>query len=263
MSAVTGGAGEQGPSRPEPRTTPIRLPRVIAHRGAAAFAPENTLASLSRAAELGARWVEFDVKLSRDGHLFLLHDDTLDRTTNGRGPAAAAAWEQLAALDAGSWFGPQFAGERIPELHDVFALLDRLGLGANVEIKPCPGREADTGAAVAQATLRLWPARLPVPLLSSFSGEALDAARRVAPHLPRGLCFESLPGDWAARMRRHGCASLHCDHVPLGADDVAAIHAVGVPLAVYTVNDPARARQLLGWGVDGVFTDRLDLLAGL
>ncbi len=263
MSGVTGGAGQQHPADADRPAPAIRLPRVIAHRGAAAFAPENTRASLARAAALGARWVEFDVKLSRDGHLFLLHDDTLDRTTDGRGAAAAASWEQLAALDAGRWFGPAFAGERLPELHEVFALLDRLGLGANVEIKPCPGREAETGAAVAEATLRLWPARLPVPLLSSFSGEALDAARQAAPHLPRGLCFEGLPGDWAARMRRHGCASLHCDHVPLGAADVAVIKRAGVPLAVYTVNDPARARQLLAWGVDGLFTDRLDLLADL
>jgi glycerophosphoryl diester phosphodiesterase len=246
-----------------PATRALRLPRLIAHRGAAGQAPENTLAALRRAAELGARWVEFDVKLSRDGRLYLLHDDTLDRTTSGRGPAAPRAWAELAALDAGSWFGREFAGERIPELGDVLALLGELDLGANVEIKPCPGREAETGRAVAQALRRSWPAQLPVSLVSSFSEPALEAARAEAPELPRGLCFEGLPADWHERLRRLGGLTLTADQQPLDRAAVAAIKATGVTLALFTVNDRARAEQLLEWGADALFTDRLDLLAGL
>ena len=112
------------------------LPRLLAHRGALLHAPENTLASLRAAARLGAGWVEFDVQRSRDGRLFLLHDEELARTTDGRGLAAARAWDELAALDAGRWFDAGFAGERLPTLEQVVALCEELHLGANMEIKP-------------------------------------------------------------------------------------------------------------------------------
>ena len=128
------------------------LPRVIGHRGAAAVAPENTLASLRRAKELGAGWVEFDVKLTRDGAAVLIHDERLERTTDGRGEVARTTLAELRKLDAGAWFDPAFAGERVPTLGDALALCGELGLGINVEVKPCPGREAET-ARVAVETL--------------------------------------------------------------------------------------------------------------
>ena len=116
--------------------TGLDLPPVIGHRGAAGMAPENTLAALRRAHALGCRWVEFDVRLTRDGELILLHDDRLERTTNGCGIARALSLSAIRRFDAGSWFDPAFTEERVPTLAQAIAVLSELGLGANVELKP-------------------------------------------------------------------------------------------------------------------------------
>ena len=236
------------------------LPRLLAHRGALRLAPENTLASLRAAAGVGAEWVEFDVQRSSDGRLFLLHDETLDRTTDGRGPATARAWRELEVLDAGSWFAPAFAGERLPTLEQAVALCAELRLGANVEIKCAGGNDATLGHEVARAVARLWPARLAPPLLSSFSDAALAAARAAEPGLRRGLCVEAVPDDWVARMEAAGAGSLHVDQARLSRPQAARVRARQVPLLAYTVNSAARAAVLRSWGVDGFFTDRIDLL---
>jgi len=236
----------------------LNLPQVIGHRGAALAAPENTLESFREAAAQGAKWVEFDVGLSADGQCFVLHDDTLDRTTNGHGAAAVHTWQQLRALDAGAWFDRDFAGERLPTLAEVAERCERDSIAANIEIKPCPGREALTGQLVATAALALW--HLQTPLLSSFSYDALAAARDAAPALPRGMLFEALPDDWLRIVRELECVSLHADHQHLSAPLVAAIHAAGLRVLAYTVNRPARARELAQWGVDMICTDRLDLI---
>ncbi len=131
-------------------------PRLVAHRCGGTLAPENTLAGFDACKRYGYRMVEFDAKLSADDHLFLLHDDTLDRTTNGHGPAAEHTWEELAKLDAGSWRDAAFAGERLPTLADAAARCKRDGIAANIEIKPCPGRDVITGQLVAGAALALW-----------------------------------------------------------------------------------------------------------
>ncbi|HZB93733.1 MAG TPA: glycerophosphodiester phosphodiesterase family protein, partial [Stellaceae bacterium] len=120
--------------------------------------------------------VEFDVRLTRDGRCILLHDDTLDRTTSGQGPAAAMSFDEIRRYDAGSWFGPDFAGQRVPSLDETVDLLGRLELGAVIELKPAPGAEAATGRAAAALVAAHWPQSLPPPLLSSFKTAALAAA---------------------------------------------------------------------------------------
>ena len=237
------------------------LPRLVGHRGARGSAPENTLVSIRRAAGLGAPWVEFDVKLTADGRAILMHDDTLERTTSGRGPVAAATWEQVQALDAGAWFGPAFAGERVPDLAETIALLAELGLGANVEIKPCPGREVETGAAVAAQVARLWPRSLPPAVLSSFSEAALEAAREAAPDVARSLLVTDIPPDWHARLQRLGCAGLHAGERQLLRPAVEAVKARNVPMLAYTVNAHERAELLWSWGVDCLATDWPERLA--
>ncbi len=235
----------------------LAIPRVIGHRGAAAAAPENTLASLRKAKELGASWVEFDVKLTRDGHPVLIHDERLERTTSGRGEVALTTLEELQKLDAGGWFAPAFRGERVPTLEAALALCAGLGLGINVEIKPCPGREVET-ARVAVATLRrLWPADRPAPLISSFAPACLGVARDLAPEMPRGYLAGSLPRRWREKLTACDCRTLHLSDRRLRASQRAAVLAAGVPLLLYTVNDPARARDLLAAGVTSVFTDRV------
>ncbi|MBC8159434.1 MAG: glycerophosphodiester phosphodiesterase, partial [Alphaproteobacteria bacterium] len=163
------------------------VPKTIAHRGASGHTPENTIAAFRKAAELGAKWVEFDAKLTRDNHAIIMHDDELDRTTNGVGKVAQTDWADISGLDAGSWYGDEFAGEPVPTLSATIRALAELGLGANVEIKPCPGRETETGHMVAAQLVEEWPTSLPVPLFSSFSADSLAAALDVAPPIPRAL----------------------------------------------------------------------------
>jgi glycerophosphoryl diester phosphodiesterase len=236
------------------------LPRLLGHRGALLHAPENTLPSLQAAARLGAEWVEFDVQRSRDGVLFLLHDDTLERTTDGRGLATARTWTELSALDAGARFGAAFAGTRLPTLEQAIACCEALGLGANVEIKCASGNDEALGREIAECVARRWPARLPPPLLSSFSDAALHAARAAQPELRRGLCVESLPADWWTRLRATGAVSLHPDQSRLTRPLAASVKARQIPVLAWTVNTAPRAAVLKSWGIDGFFTDRVEIL---
>jgi glycerophosphoryl diester phosphodiesterase len=190
----------------------------------------------------------------------LLHDDTLERTSDGRGAVAGHDYAALAALDAGSWFGPDFAGEPIARFDDVARYCRQQGMLANVEIKPCPGRERETGGAVAAQSERLWQGAPVAPLLSSFSWEALEAARGAAPWLPLGWLVDAWPDDWRARLGALGCVSFHCDHALLDQGRVRQVRAAGYRMLCYTVNDAARAAELLAWGVDGIITDAIDRL---
>jgi glycerophosphoryl diester phosphodiesterase len=235
-------------------------PRIVAHRGGGTLAPENTLAAIDTGARLGVKMIEFDAKLSADDVVFLLHDDTVNRTSNGRGAAATLRYEEIAALDAGSWREPRFAGARMPTLEQAAARCAALGLAANVEIKPCPKRDEQTGRLVAQETARLWASSAVPPLISSFSFDALAAARDAARALPRGLLVDAVPDDWRERTAALGCVSLHADHRKLDARIVAQIKAAGLFILAYTVNEPARARLLGDWGVDSICTDRIDLI---
>lgn len=248
------------PWSPGNRPSVPGLPRIIGHRGAAARAPENTLAGIGKAHELGAAWVEFDVMLSRDGQPVLIHDETLERTTSGRGRVADHTLAELKRLDAGAWFAPAFAGEAIPTLEEAVARLLDLGLGANVEIKPARGHEAATGEVAADMLASLWPKDGPRLLLSSFARDALVAARRVAPAIARGCLATSLPGDWREAVEGLGCTTLHLDHRRTSLATLHHLAEVGPPVLLYTVNTPARARELLDGGAAAVFTDAPDLL---
>lgn len=236
------------------------LPRLIGHRGAKESAPENTLASLREAARQGASWVEVDVMLTRDRQPVLIHDDTLDRTTSGHGPVPELTLEELRRLDAGSWFDGRFAGEQVPTLEEALAVIGELGLGLNLEIKPCPGQEEAT-AEVALATLaRLWPAGRPL-LISSFEVPCLEVAKALAPDLPRGYLIDEPPADWAATADRIGAATINVNQRRQTAESVAEYGAGGRPVLAYTVNDPALAMRLFDWGVSAVFTDAPGRLA--
>lgn len=232
---------------------------MIGHRGAAARAPENTLAGLRQARALGCAWVEFDVRLTGDGALVLCHDSQLDRTTSGSGPVSAQTLAAIRECDAGSWFDPAFAGERIPTLDEALLLAAELDLGANVEIKADRGREYATAVAVADTIERLG-GRAPALLVSSFLVSALAALRDVAPQIPRGVLFRLVPRGWAELAVRLGCAMIGADHRRLRPRRIAAIRAAGYQLAAYTVNDPARAALLFDWGVTSVFSDAPDII---
>lgn len=235
-------------------------PRWIAHRGAGTLAPENTLAAFRLGWETGLRMMECDVKLSADGVPYLLHDDTLERTSNGHGCAADLHWAELARWDAGSWHSPGFAGEALPTLASVAQFCLTHGCALNIEIKPNPGQDTQTGTVVALEAARLWADATTPPLLSSFSETALTAARQATPHLPRGLLLGHWPEDALERVLRLGCVALVA-HYPLWTEArVRAAHALGLRTLGYTVNDLSVAQQLLAWGLDGLITDAIDQL---
>ena len=235
-------------------------PRLCAHRGAGKLAPENTLAAFRLGYAHGYRMVEFDVKLAADGVAFLLHDDTLDRTTNGRGRADAHTWRDLSQLDAGSWHSTAYAGEPLPTLSGVARWSLAHDVAVNIEIKPTPGRERETGAAVALDAATLWSgARLP-PLLSSFSEAALEGALDAAPALPRAWLADRLPDDWHARTARAGCVAVDLKHVLLTAARADEFRAAGLHVLAWTVDEPARIELLCKFGVATIITDAVDTI---
>jgi glycerophosphoryl diester phosphodiesterase len=236
-------------------------PRWIAHRGAGKLAPENTLAAFRCGAAHGYRMFECDVKLSSDGMPFLLHDSTLERTTNGHGTAGDLPWEALSALDAGSWHSGAYAGEPLPTLETVTRFcLDSDSL-LNIEIKPTPGTEMHTGQVVAQHAARLWAPSAVPPLLTSFSPESLQGAKTGAPELPRGLLLDSLWSGWLETALALGCVAVVCQHTLWNASSVTQAQGAGLRALSYTVNDEPAAQRLLALGVDGIITDRVDLFS--
>ncbi len=235
--------------------SPPKLPKIIGHRGAAKAAPENTLESIREARRERATWIEVDVKLTSDNQLILLHDDLLDRTTSGKGAAAQATLAQIRAMDAGSWFAPNFAGIKVPTLEEAVAEMLRLNLNCNFEIKPCPGREHVTAEFTMRELQRLWPADRDKPLISSFAYDALQVAHQLAPEFPRAVLIEDKPENWKELCEGVEAVSLNPWHKTLTREWTAAIKAAGLLVATYTVNESGRARELFGWGVDAVFSD--------
>ena len=233
--------------------------RLIGHRGAAALAPENTLAGIARAAAAGVDMVELDVKLTADGVPILMHDDDLRRTTGHAGRVAETPFARLRRLDAGGWFGPGFDGEAVPTLADALSLLFSLGLTANLELKPCPGRAAETALRVVDTVQALWPAERPPPLVSSFSAEALSAVRAAGPDLPIAVLVDAEDDgparDWAVLAARLGAAAVNVAAPLLLARGVARYRIAGMAVIAWTVNDPGIGRRLFAEGVDALITD--------
>ncbi|HMN92539.1 MAG TPA: glycerophosphodiester phosphodiesterase [Hydrogenophaga sp.] len=235
-------------------------PHWIAHRGAGPLAPENTLAAFRLGASHGYRMFECDAKLSADGVVFLLHDDDLDRTTSGRGLAGTQPWSTLSRLDAGGWHSPRWTGEPLCTLENLarWCLANRLML--NIEIKPTPGLEEETGRQVAALADALWktaPDAAP-PLLTSFRPESLLGAKAVAPGLPRGLLLDSPWPGWLEIARNLGCRAVVCDQLLWNPERVGAVRGAGMRCLAYTVNDDDEVRRLQGLGLDGLITDRVD-----
>lgn len=236
-------------------------PRWIAHRGAGRLAPENTLAAFRLGAQNGYRMAECDAQLSADGVVFLLHDDALERTTNGRGTAGEQPWAALCRLDAGGWHSVAYAGEPLLTLAALAAWCHANAFLLNIEIKPSPGREAQTGRSVAREAARLWAGAAVPPLLTSFEPQALVAAQEAAPQLPRGLLLESWWDGWLGFAQRLGCVAVVGEQRLWSAERFAEVHGAGLRALAYTVNEPAAAQHLLALGLDGLITDRVDRFA--
>ncbi len=237
---------------------PWPLPLWVAHRGAGKLAPENTLAAFRLGATFGYRAFECDVKLSADGVPFLLHDATLERTTNGRGTGGLLPWSELTRLDAGGWHSRTHAGEPMPSLEAIARYVQRNAFALNIEIKPTPGRERETGLAVGRACLALWHGSSAPLLFSSFRPDALQGAKETAPNIPRALLIDTAWAGWFDMAQSLGCVAVVSNHQIMDAVLMAQLRSAGMRAACYTVNEEADVQRLLALGVDSIITDAVD-----
>lgn len=240
-------------------------PKIIAHRGGGTLAPENTLAAMRCGRSYGFRAVEFDVMLSRDEVPILMHDPKFGRTVKGRGNVPDFSAAELTAMDAGAWFSTEFAGEPVPTYEQAFRFCSESNIWMNVEIKPAPGFEKQTGQVVAELTRDFLAREGNIDpgaraLFSSFSLEALAAAHAAVPEIPRGFLTDTIRPDWRARLVELEAVALHTNHKNLSASLAREVTQAGFGLFCYTVNDPARALEILSWGVNAICTDRIDLI---
>ena len=243
-----------------------RYPRILAHRGGGTLAPENTLAGLQRGIGFGFRAIEFDVMLARDGVPVVMHDPYLGRTVSGAGHVFDYDAHELARMDAGSWFGADYRGEPVPLFVEFAQYCKAQGIWMNIEVKPARGFDRETGETVARITRAMFADEIAqgrlerVPLLSSFSLVALESARDAAPDLPRAFLMSELPPGWEPLARSVEASAIHANHKHLTPALAKAVRDAGFGLFCYTVNEPARARELLDWGVEAFCTDRIDLI---
>jgi glycerophosphoryl diester phosphodiesterase len=252
-------AGDQRTASIEAFMTPGSTPRIIAHRGFSGKAPENTLVAVDRAMRAGADMVEVDVTVTADGHVICLHDETLDRTTDGRGSPIERTLSDIRRLDAGSWFDPAFAGERVPTLDEVLgSVKDRILI--NIEIKP----EAVDHGIVPRVVALIAEHRIHGgAVVSSFSPEALRRIKTTDPAVVTASLFNAELHDGRDPLeivQEVGSRGFNLSAKRVTADIVERCHRHGIPVAVYTVNDPVQARRLRALGVDAFFTDHPDRL---
>ena len=244
----------------------ILLSRVIGHRGARGYAPENTLVSFHTAADMGMEWVEFDVKLTKDQVPIVFHDENFERITGLDAKVADHTWDDIREMDAGRHFGESFIGEPIPTLEQVLDVCIDRGMGVNIEIKPCPGREVETAEVALDEASRIWPEDMPQPLISSFKYPSLETALDMTPNWPRGfLIDESTERDqnWVKMLEYMDPATINFNGNFATDDDIAQYLEYGLPLLAYTINDPQRALELFDMGVTSVFSDVPDVILDL
>lgn len=237
----------------------LTLPKIIGHRGAAASAPENTLASIQYAADHGIRWIEIDVMATADDELVVHHDLKLGRCVSGHGKIESKTLAQIQRLDAGSWFSDEYAGETVPSLQQAMNLIGALGLGLNLEIKAAEGQGARTAELVARYLNEHGPAAAEL-LISSFNPEALDRLHALMPDIALGVLSDPVPEGWRERLESLEAYSLHSEAPYITEADVQAVKAAGYKMLAYTVNDKDEAERLLGMGVDSIISDRPDQL---
>ncbi|MTI11104.1 glycerophosphodiester phosphodiesterase family protein [Curvivirga aplysinae] len=237
--------------------------KIFGHRGASGHAPENTLSAIAKAAALGCKWVEVDLKLSSDGVIVLFHDDDFSRTANAERTCAETPLYMIKALDVGRWFSDEFIGETVPTVSEFLSLLTALGMGVNLELKPDKGFEEETGKKIAEYVRDNWPSQLPSPIISSFDRDALAASHEVLPRVEHAILWEDIPSNWQDEVESLKADAIHVDADKLTETQCKAFIDSGSPVRCYTVNDKERAAELIGWGVEGIFTDYPDRMKGL
>lgn len=246
-----------------PLLLPSEIPgQLIAHRGASVDAPENTLEAYRLAADAGFGWIEVDTQITCDGHAIMMHDFTVDRSTNGTGYVCDMTLAGIQSLNAAPHH-PECQSATVPTLASTIDLCLARDLGLILELKPIWGADIETAQTVANLLLRLWPRDNGKLLVTSFSAPALLTLRQELPWLPLGLATEIVPANPGALMQLLGVASFHMNHGFALKQGLDAVLKSGAQVAVATVNDAAVARQLLALGAQGIMTDSIDLLRQL
>lgn len=229
---------------------------LCGHRGLASVAPENTLAGLEAAHQHGFRWVEIDVQLTQDNQLVLFHDKHLERCTNGRGQLRQHSWQQLSQLDAGRWFSPEFAGERLVLLSDYLMRATQLNIKVNIELKLHSASDALPLAKRVCQVLEQGQVDCAQLLISSFNIATLAYLQQQLASIQRALLVKRIPDNWQILLQTLGCQALHCDYHYLTQPQAHEVIQAGYQLNCYTVNDPLQAETLAQWGVNMIFTDK-------
>jgi glycerophosphoryl diester phosphodiesterase len=235
---------------------------VIGHRGAMGYCPENTLASFDRARALGADWIELDVHLTRDGTLAVIHDERVDRTTNGRGWLKDLTLGELRRLDAGSWYGPAFAGQHVPVLDDVVQWARAHGVTLDIEIKNVPMYYAGIESAVVECLDRCGMSEQAIVI--SFDHRAIRRVKDLDGRIVTGVLYAGRPVDGGVGLARAaGADALLPQYQYVTPEDVRLAHDAGLIVAPWTTSEPAALEQLIAAGVDAIGTNHPDVLRGL
>lgn len=238
----------------------LTLPPIIAHRGASAVAPENTLVAMQAAKARGAIMIECDLRLTCGQQLVVIHDARLERTTNGRGRVNQRSLSYLSKLDAGAWFGESFKHVGMPTAAGLLKFLQVNAMQANLELKPSPGEASAMAHAVIKLLAGHWRNSQHWPLISSSSVKTLTLLHKLAPQLPLALvCTRWSPNIWS-QAHALSLFSLHLSKRLLTPARVQKIQQMGFRCAAFTVNQAEQAKQLFHMGVDSVFSDHPDLL---
>lgn len=234
---------------------------VVGHRGAMGHCPENTMASFERAIELGADWIELDVHLTRDGQLAVIHDETLDRTTDGSGYVGQRSMAELKQLDAGSWHSPESAGQRIPTLDEVLTLARERGVMVDVEIKNAPIYYEGIERAVRDALERCGMTERAIVI--SFDHPVVKRLKDLEPRVATGVLYAGRPADSVGLARAANADALLPHFAYVTPADVQEAHAHGIAVAPWVSSDPRVLSQLIAAGVDGIGTNHPDVLRRL
>lgn len=239
---------------------PIINSKLILHRGASAYAPENTLEALHLAADMGAKWVETDVRITKDSQLVMIHDTNVDRTTDGSGRVSLMDLADIRELDAGGWFSGKYRGAQVPTLEEYLLATQERELGLVLELKDEPGWEERLTALVAKEVKDVWKSDSSKLVISSFSERCIKSAREFLPFFPRCAAVSAVPDDPAKRLIEAEADMLHLQYRFGNDETLERLRLSDMEFGFATVNNAERARYFLDNGATSILTDKPDLL---
>jgi glycerophosphoryl diester phosphodiesterase len=236
------------------------MPKIIAHRGASAYVPENTIQAIELSKKLGAKCVELDVCLTKYNEPVIIHDNNLKRTANVKGYVSSYSFKELLSFDVGSWFDEKFHDFKIPHFTEVINVLNEIDLDVNLELKPFRGNDKELVGVVLDVVNKMWPKNKKLPLLSSFSIDSLKYVKDMNDNIPLGFLVTSWCEGYNFWYDKLNCSTLHINFKNLKKKVMDELIESKKHVYAYTVNDTEKALELFRIGVSGIFTDYPDLL---